>query len=224
MKYIIEITQDEHAESPREWESIGTMLCKHRNYNLGDKKGLSAESLLTNILDDCNVKYAKNSSIEQLMDRVLNIPKTKGVALPVSIYDHSGISMSVGIKRGWDDSHVGFIYINKETMDKNNLKYENAIKLLEQEVEVYSDYLEGNVYSFSIEKIDVTGETIEEESICGFYGSDFKENGILDSLKEYIQEEEVLKELEERISNIDIGEKIELKTSNHDNFQHDFEI
>ncbi len=38
--YELEILQDESPESPREWENLGTMICFHRRYNLGDKNDI----------------------------------------------------------------------------------------------------------------------------------------------------------------------------------------
>ena len=35
--YTYEIIQDTEPESPRERDNLGTMFCKHRRYNLGDK-------------------------------------------------------------------------------------------------------------------------------------------------------------------------------------------
>lgn len=37
-EYRIRIEQDLDAESPREWDNMGTMVCWHRNYNLGDEQ------------------------------------------------------------------------------------------------------------------------------------------------------------------------------------------
>lgn len=34
----VEIHPDEDAESPRSWDNVGTMVCWHRNYNLGDEQ------------------------------------------------------------------------------------------------------------------------------------------------------------------------------------------
>jgi hypothetical protein len=36
-KYEIQIIPDSDPESPREWDNLGTMICQHRRYNLGDK-------------------------------------------------------------------------------------------------------------------------------------------------------------------------------------------
>ena len=35
--YRIRTFYDESPESPRNWDNLGTMVCFHRNYDLGDK-------------------------------------------------------------------------------------------------------------------------------------------------------------------------------------------
>ena len=37
--YVIKVEQDDMTESPREWDNLGTMVCWHRNYDLGDVNG-----------------------------------------------------------------------------------------------------------------------------------------------------------------------------------------
>ncbi len=34
--YRLKIENDDWADSPREWDNLGHMICWHRNYNLGD--------------------------------------------------------------------------------------------------------------------------------------------------------------------------------------------
>jgi len=37
------IVADMNPESPREWDNVGTMVCSHRRYNLGDEHQLSSD-------------------------------------------------------------------------------------------------------------------------------------------------------------------------------------
>ncbi len=46
------------------------------------------------------------------------------------------------------------------------------------EVEVYDQYLRGEVFGFTLE--DIEGNEID--SCWGFFGSDFQENGLLDNI------------------------------------------
>ena len=36
---IIKLVHDHDAESPREWDNLGSMVCAHRRYRLGDENG-----------------------------------------------------------------------------------------------------------------------------------------------------------------------------------------
>ena len=67
--------------------------------------------------------------------------------------------------------------------------------MLVGEVEVYDQYLRGEVFGYQVfifdEETDVWEET--DESCWGFYGDDLMENGILDNidgLKEAIESEQ----------------------------------
>lgn len=160
--YSIKIYHDDSAESTREWDNIGTMVCWHRRYNLGDKHTFSdPEEFL---------EWAKTQ---------------KGILiLRLYLYDHSGISMSTGSFIGkaqhaeWDSGQVGFIYVTKEKIIEEYGKGKKAIakaeKYLEGEVEIYDQYLRGNVYGFNVEH-----ENGYTDSCWGFYGSDFEKNGLL---------------------------------------------
>jgi hypothetical protein len=158
--YIIKIYQDESPYSPREDDNLGTMICFHRRYNLGDKH---------------------NFSVEEAQDM------TKGkdiISLPLYLYDHSGITMNTtGFSCRWDSGCVGFIYVTKEQVRKEyDVKkitkdiIEKVKKVLEAEVKVYDQYLTGDVYGyqvFEVSKCELGHEHEEEVSSCwGYYGEE----------------------------------------------------
>lgn len=85
------------------------------------------------------------------------------------------------------------------TLDEiSEVMSERAKEMLEGEVEIYDQYLQGNIYGFVIEKkikceCCNNVETEEIDSCWGFYGNDPFENGMSDHIdKEY---HELLKEL-----------------------------
>jgi hypothetical protein len=171
---MLKIYQDDLGESPREWDNLGTMVCWHRRYNLGDKHSYSDP--------DSFMEWWK---------------KQKGILLPLYLYDHSGITMSTSNARypfndRWDSGQVGWTYITNEKIRKEYSAKKISKKLRERvaqylinEVETYDQYLTGDVYGF---KLIVEKEECQvfEDSCWGFYGSNVKENGILDSIpKEY---------------------------------------
>jgi hypothetical protein len=174
---ILKVFFDECPESPREWSNLGTMICFHRKYALGDKSTLTTgmfdgwEELEKHLWDECDA----------------------AIVLPLHLYDHSGITMKVGsfsnLPQGhveFDTMRVGFIYVSNEKMKEEKLTKEHAEKILRGEVETYDTYLRGNVYRYELVKENKCGEcgTVQEElldSCGGFYGDDMKENGLFDN-------------------------------------------
>ena len=147
--YTIKIYQDPDPMNPRtEFDEFGKMICFHRRYDLGDKHDMSVEEL------------------QELVER------KDVVALPLYLYDHSGITMRTRpFGDPWDSGQVGYIYadagmIKKEYGSVTAATKEKARKLMQGEVETYDDYLTGNVYGYVIENPD--GEHVD--SCWGFYG------------------------------------------------------
>lgn len=51
----VRIIHDSDYESPREWDNIGTMVCWHSKYNLGDKHEYkSPQEFLIDLFDECD--------------------------------------------------------------------------------------------------------------------------------------------------------------------------
>jgi hypothetical protein len=159
--YELEILQDENPESPREWGNMGTMICFHRRYNLGDKHNFSVEEA---------EKMVKGEDI--------------CVSLPLYLYDHGGITMSTGsFSCKWDSGQVGWIFVTKEQVRKEyNVKritkdiVKKVTRVLEGEVETYDQYLTGDVYGYRVSKIDVCDKGCEHkeqvDSCWGYYGEE----------------------------------------------------
>ena len=42
-KFELEVVQDTDPESPRTWDNLGTMVCFHKRYELGDKTDYRTE-------------------------------------------------------------------------------------------------------------------------------------------------------------------------------------
>ena len=155
-------------------------------------------------------ELASNQNISWLYDDILDamsmsdkikLLEKKGYYFcPVSIYDHSGITMYIGnpsdhFDGRWDCSREGYIYIKKDEVfdsgcqikgksgryiktTKRNWK-QVAYQICESEVEVYDMYLVGDVYFAilsSINKDDIDKDDIEdscwnEEETCGSFFS-----------------------------------------------------
>jgi len=177
-KEILEIVVDEDGSDPREWDNLGKMLCYHDRYDLGDK--------------DLGYDINDYDGWEEMEEAIIKEEKAL-VILPLYLYDHGGITINTtGFSCPWDSSQIGFIYATEERIKefmgvkkigKRLLK--KVEKELINEVKIYDQYLTGDVYGFSIEKVSKCkccgSESNEHVDSCyGFFGSDFEENGMLD--------------------------------------------
>jgi len=170
---ILRIWQDMDPMDPREEDNLGTMVCFHKQYILGDKTDLKSE------------RFDSWNSIE----KHLLTEEDAEIILPLFLLDHSGITMRTrsfsDVDPGnWDSGMVGYIYtskdairqrFNKKRLSKSDL--DRAQETLEAEVKTYDQYLRGDMYDFTIVK-PVTCKCcghVEEEPIdsCGgFYNID----------------------------------------------------
>ena len=147
----IKVYADPDAENPRTaWDNFGKMVCFHSRYVLGDKHTFTVEE------------------IQELAQR------DDVVALPLYLYDHSGLTMrTYPFSCPWDSGQVGYIYADREMILKEfggkrltKAKREKAEKVLKSEVETYDQLLTGQVYGYMVE--DQHGQHID--SCWGFFG------------------------------------------------------
>lgn len=158
-EFTIKTFYDSDPENPRHWDNLGTMVCFHKRYNLGDEH---------------NYKHNDYSGWDEMKKDIIK-NENVGVILPLYLYDHSGITMNTtGFSCGWDSGQVGFIYVSKKKMLEEyggkivTKKLKERIKgYLENEVKTYDKYLTGDVYRVEVFK---NGE--EVHSCFGFYSEE----------------------------------------------------
>ncbi len=190
--YTIKIEQDSDCESPREWDNLGTMVCWHRNYILGDKHGYETPRVFMHVLSGLYSEEATEFLTAEQHDRCEVVAHEKNIILPLFLYDHSGITMNTtGFSCGWDSGQVGVIYISKEQVRKEynwKLISQKRHKQIEQyltgEVETYDQYLTGDVFGYSVEREDPDGDEEHVDSCWGFFGYD--DEGMLAEIKSAI--------------------------------------
>lgn len=163
----LEIIQDEHAQSPREDDNLGRMVCWHNRYNLGDKHDYKTPSDFRRYVTE------KNSLI-----------------LPLYLYDHSGLTMrTTPFSCIWDSGQVGYVFVPKDAIKKEfgvtritkQVKVRVEVILI-GEVAIYDQYLNGDVWGYQLTQ---NGE--ETDSCWGFYGSHPAENGMTENLPENVR-------------------------------------
>ena len=180
----VRIVQDNDPESPREWDNVGTMVCWHSRYNLGDEQPSGDGS---DYLRELAADYVAANDPEDIPDEhVQRILDKYFLILPLYLFDHSGLHISTGgFSCPWDSGQVGYIYCEKSHGIAEYGDEDKALEGLQEEVATYDDYLSGNVYGFVIEECE-TCETCENEewehvdSCFGFYGYDPDKNGMID--------------------------------------------
>lgn len=165
----VEIMYDEDPYNPRQDDNVGTMVCAHSEYRLGDEQ------------------YDEDDYYEGWgeLEAYLRDERKAVIILPLCLYDHSGITMYVGDTHDrWDGCQVGFIYCTQEDIDREwSGDKEKAENYLKQEVKTYNQYLTGQVYGFSVTN-PKNGEEID--SCWGFYGLECVQeeaNSIADNFK-----------------------------------------
>ncbi len=144
----IEIEIDENPVSPREDDNICIIHIVHKNYSFGDKHHSTLES----------AKQAEHDA-----------EKNGDIVLPLYMYDHSGITISLSpFSCRWDSGQVGFVQVPRkkiiEEFGKKNFTPKLKVKALEwakMEVETLDSYIRGEIYGYVI---DDTGD-----SCWGYY-------------------------------------------------------
>lgn len=226
--YRVQVVQDYDPVNPREdFDNLGTMVCWHRRYNLGDREAAKTygepRDLMLELsgLDENSDWYQRKTeemNSLQEMQFLFDYAQRHAVILQLYLYDHSGISMSCSSFIGrahhaeWDSGPVGFIFLTHEDIRKEyswkKLTEKRLLKIeeyLKSEVETYDQYLTGDVYGFrlyepptreALVEAGITEDEIDDDNIedaCGeaidscwgFFGHDWKKNGMEDHV--YIQ-------------------------------------
>lgn len=199
--YLLRIFRDDAPVSPRAWDNLGTMVCWHRNYELGDKHNYrNVEEWINDLADSLGITleyvdyddYKHYKTTSELFDNI----KQVCVVLPLYLYDHSGITMSTfPFNCPWDSGQVGWIYVTHDKIKEEYGKLDDeTIKRVKDvligEVKVYDQYLNNDVYGYVLEnkiKCDCCGhiEYNLVDSCWGYYGID----GIKSFLKEELSNE-----------------------------------
>lgn len=128
-----EILQDESGDGsgdPREGDQLGTMVCWHPNYMLGDYqlKDGDGRGAVTTAFETKRGRTDFRSMA--VLERYLRTALGAVVILPLYLLDHSGLSMTAGAPSvfdnprvrsdhhgnglGWDTTMVGYIYTTAE--------------------------------------------------------------------------------------------------------------
>lgn len=180
--HTINVICDDNPLNPREeFDNLANMVCFHSKYNIGDGHDYSnPETFFADITD---LDTYENTE-EEIQNRFSEMEANGDIyILPVYLYDHSGTTISTTpFSCPWDSGQVGFIYVTRETLEKEMLADKTPEEIhsyLKNEVVEYNNYMTGDVYGFEIEE---TGD-----SCFGFSGNDHVSSGLLEQAQDSIE-------------------------------------
>jgi hypothetical protein len=112
---------------------------------------------------------------------------------PVSMYEHGGISIFPGEAHGWDSGQIGYSFVLRDKVIKeygawNPSTQDMALLSMRAEVKLYSQYVNGYVYQFTVEKLTkcpccghISAEAVD--ACGGFFDLDYCKEEALAAVK-----------------------------------------
>lgn len=148
-KHIVKVFIDEDPETPRAWDNLGEILINENNRYVSGDKQVSRE-------------YLENAT-----------DLDEYIWLPVYAFVHGSVALNTtGFSCPWDSGQIGVIRVLKSKVLKeygwkrlSKARVARIEKYLNNEIEVYNQYLNGEVYGFEV--TDLTGQHVD--SCWGFY-------------------------------------------------------
>ena len=149
VKLLRKVSLDELRREVGESINLGTMVCWHREYDLGDKHSFyDTDDMYSHLYTDITGEEPEQYDHETDKDfakRITDKVNEYIVILPLYLYDHSGISMSTSrtypFDCQWDSMQVGWIYIRKGTEETEKFTDDELYEILVGEVETYNHFL-----------------------------------------------------------------------------------
>lgn len=174
--YALMVQPDDMLISPREAnDNIGTMVCFHPRYALGDhhnymdKDDFLREMYLNTVGNNergmeryermVNMVWSRKMTGDHpdpraVDDTMLRVISEKYIVMPLYLLDHSGLAMqTTSFNDPWDSGQVGWVYVSKEDALKEygaekmtGALRKKAEDVLRGEVAEYDAYLRGECY------------------------------------------------------------------------------
>ncbi len=106
VEYTLKVEQDYNPESPREWSNICTMVCWHRNYDLGDKHSFSDPLDFTMDLyrEVMSESWFNKHESDDWSDILQALQESNLILIKaIHLYDHSGLTVSTSDAYPYND-------------------------------------------------------------------------------------------------------------------------
>jgi len=181
----LEIFHDDFSGSPRNsMSNLGYMTIVSNKYVSPNP------DFLETVKSTGNVAKSSKEHIELIKAEL----ETDGVDVlyiyPLTTYEHGNRSFSLGSGFGFDYSNNGFYIVTKELAEEitDDLTEDNIKTIIEDELETYASWGNGEVYRFVLydndgEVVDQMGGFYDLDSIKGCLPSEWKN----EDLEEYVK-------------------------------------
>lgn len=203
--YRLRILHDDCAPNPlTDFDCLGKVICWHRNRELGHPHCYRNPR---HFLEELALEHgARESKVAQWrFDELLAYVRKHVILLEIWAYEHGSIVLRTSeggnpFPCSWDSYFVGYTYVTKadarEEYGRLTRKRVELIKqVLKSEIDEYSEYVNGNVYAFVLEKKcesprmcgqygenEMTADFEVVDSCGGFFGCDPFENGMSNTI------------------------------------------
>jgi hypothetical protein len=194
LRLRMEAEQELEIFDPRDDTNLGTMVCSHKRYDLGDKGPSLAD--YREIIDRV---WSEDGGTVAAVASWLKAFEGATVVLPLYLIDHSGLSMRAGrsfadVDPGeWDSGLVGFIFDTPIGREVTGVRHVDIEASLRSEVEEYDRWLQGDVWTYVLERLercdhgDIHARVLD--SCGGFIGHEYAEQEALAALEAQLKED-----------------------------------
>lgn len=164
----LKIFYDSDIESPRDWGStLGYFLTKDSKYSSPD--GERAPFIQRVIEEEGELADNQEDHIKRIKKRIEEEGGEKVIAIyPITKYEHSGVSYSLGSNYGFDYSNNGFYIITDISLDEVGADKKDFKTIIKAELEEYNRWANGEVYGFTL----YNDKGKSEGGCYGFYSLD----------------------------------------------------
>jgi len=172
------IDYDTDSESPREWSNLGYFITCDNKYNSPD----DLEPLVEVIKKAGDKAISQIDHIKMIKNRFNNETVLEEIIaiFPIVKFEHGNVNYSLGSKHGFDYSNNGFYIITDKTQKELGVKPKDFKKVIKQELKMYNKYVNGEVYSFTLEEKQPDnicktcqhnsgGKYEQIDAVCNFY-------------------------------------------------------
>jgi hypothetical protein len=199
-EHTLKIYQVGHAENPRSEDNLSRLLFVGKYKHLGDEHRFNPDEHCYSSREDFISRGATHITNYLKKEEGLDVV----YITPIHMYTHDGSTISTSYSGQFadrfDSGTCGFAVLTKQDIRENwgikrvtQDKLKNAIGILMGEVSTLNHFIKDEVYGYDL--LDGDGKGIN--SCRGFYGDNFRTNGILDDIMQHIDiTEEEIEELE----------------------------